>query len=172
MSRSLFPFLSGVALACALPASAAEPKPEIERPAAAPQAVGAVHTLRTIPEACARIEGQFTGQSADPYKFAVARTSASCQPRARLVDASKAKPSAASGWIFNDLIRVPSAACTTQQAVVRIWRKPADATPPKLDAQGRSRIYLKDAADRARAGAPSIPVYAAAMSVEGKPCAG
>jgi hypothetical protein len=62
--------------------------------------------------------------------------------------------------------------CPAQQAVVRIWRKPAVATPPKLDAQGRSRIYLKDATDRAKAGAPSVPVYAAAMAVEGKSCGG
>lgn len=156
--------------AASLPLAASEPKPEIERPAAAPQATGVVHTLRTIPEACARIEGQFTGQAAEPYRFAVARTSAACQPRARLVDAAKAKPSTSTGWIFNDLIRVPSAACATQQAVVRIWRKPVDAVPPKLDAQGRSRIYLKDATERAKAGASAVPVYAASMSVEGLAC--
>ena len=170
MTRMLLRSIPGFLLVCALPLCAADPKPEIERPAASPQAVGAVHTLRTIPEACARIEGQFTGQAAQPYKFAVARTSANCQARARLVDAAKARPSTASGWIFNDLIRVPSATCATQQAVVRIWRKPADAAPPKLDAQGRSRIYLKDATDRAKAGAPSVPIYAAAMAVEGKAC--
>ena len=156
----------------ALPALAAEPTPEITRSDVVPQAVGTAHTLRTIPEACARLEGMFTGDAAQPYKFAVVRTSANCQPRARLVDATKAKPSIASGWIFNDLIRVPSAMCPAQQAVVRIWRKPADARPPKLDAQGRSRIYLKDATDRAKAGAPSVPVYAAAMAVEGKSCGG
>ena len=172
MPRPFFRSAPGLLLVCALPLCAAEPKPEIERPAASPQAVGVVHTLRTIPEACARIEGQFTGQAAQPYKFALARTNANCQPRARLVDATKAKPSIASGWIFNDLIRVPSAMCPAQQAVVRIWRKPADARPPKLDAQGRSRIYLKDATDRAKAGAPSVPVYAAAMAVEGKSCGG
>lgn len=159
-------------LAVALPLAAAEPRPEIERPAASPQATGAVHTLRTIPEACARIEGRFTGESGDPYRFAIVRTSAACQPRARLVDAGKAKPSQAGGWIFNDLIRVPSAACATQQAVVRIWRKPADAAPPTLDAQGRSRIYLKDATDRAKAAAPTVPLYAVAMTLEGKACGG
>ena len=159
-------------LAIALPATAGDPKPEIERPAAAPQDSGAVHTLRTLPEACARIEGMFTGQSAEPYKFAIARTSAACQPRARLVDAAKAKPSAAGGWIFNDLIRGPSAACPSQQAVVRIWRKPAAVAPPQLDAQGRSRIYLKDAAERAKAGGADLPVYAAALAVEGKDCGG
>lgn len=155
-----------------LPALAADPKPEITRDSATPQAVGAVHTLRQIPEACARIEGVFTGQAADPYKFAVVRTSPNCQPRARFVDADKAKPTEAGGWIFNDLIRVPSVDCATRLAVVRIWRKPADATPPALDAQGRSRIYLKDSLAKAQAGQlGSIPMYAAAMSLEGVPCA-
>lgn len=157
--------------AMVLPAVAADPQPEIDRPAATPQAAGAVHTLRQIPEACARIEGMFTGLATDPYKFAVVRTSPNCQPRARFVDAAKAKPSEAGGWIFNDLIRVPSVDCATRMAVVRIWRKPVTATPPDLDAQGRSRIYLKDSLAKAQANelAP-IPMYAAAMSLEGLPC--
>lgn len=154
-------------------ATAADPTPEIKRDAIQPQAIGALHSLKTIPEACARIQGQFTGDPAQPYKFAVVRTSANCQPRARLVDAAKAKPSQAKGWIFNDLIRVPSAACATQQAVVRVWRHPADVAPPKRDSQGRSRIYLKDSMQKAKDGKLSeIPVYAASMSVEGMPCKG
>ncbi|KRC36451.1 hypothetical protein ASE10_04815 [Lysobacter sp. Root76] len=161
------------AVALSLPALAADPTPEIQRPAAQPQAVGAVHTLRQIPEACARIEGQFTGQAAQPYKFAVVRTSPNCQARARFVDAAKAQPSLAAGWKFNDLIRVPSAACPSQQAVVRVWRKPADVAPPKLDAQGQARLYLSD--EKAKAAArqlAAIPMFAAAMSVEGKACGG
>lgn len=160
-------------LAASLPmlAMASDPAPEIKRDAAAPQATGALHSLKTIPEACARIQGQFTGDPAQPYKFEVVRTSANCQARARLVDADKAKPGADQGWIFNDLIRIPSADCRTQQAVVRVWRLPVDAVPPDLDAQGRSRIYFKDSMDKARADklAP-IPVYAASMAVEGLPC--
>ena len=100
-----------LALAPCLALAAQDPKPEITRAASAPQANGVVHTLRTIPEACARIEGQFTGQAgqaADPYKFALARTSANCQPRARLVSAEKVKPSTQDGWVFNDKIVVPS----------------------------------------------------------------
>src|SRR3546814_14098461 len=54
---------------------------------------GVVHTLRAIPEACARLQGEFTGDAAQPYRFAAVRTSATCQPRARLVDAAKARPS-------------------------------------------------------------------------------
>ena len=140
-----------LALAAA-PLAATDPVPEVQRPPAAPQAVGAVHTLRTIPEACARIEGRFTGDASEPYRYEVAHTSPMCQPRARLVDADKVKPETASGWIFNDLIRVPSAACPGQQAVLRIWRHPASNTPPRLDAQGRSRIYLQQSIDKANAG--------------------
>jgi hypothetical protein len=152
---------------------ASDPVPEIKRDAATPQAVGALHTLRGIPEACARLEGQFTGDPAQPYRFDVVRTSPNCQARARFVDAAKAKPSTASGWILNDVIRVPSAACPRQQAVVRVWRHPADATPPKLDAQGRSRIYLQESVDKAKANAlPPIPMYTASMAVEGKACGG
>ncbi|WP_201510683.1 hypothetical protein, partial [Klebsiella pneumoniae] len=54
------------ALAPAVPALAAK-TPELQRAVGAPQAVGAVHTLRQIPEACARLEGAFTGDAAAPY---------------------------------------------------------------------------------------------------------
>jgi hypothetical protein len=157
--------------AMALPATAAEPKPEITRAAIKPQAVGVAHTLRTIPEACARIEGVFTGQAAAPYKFAVVRTSPNCQPRARFVDAAKAKPSEKAGWKFNDLIRVPNASCGTQLAVVRVWRKGAAAAPPKLDGQGQSRIYLEEQRKNAAANKlAAVPMFAAEMSVEGMAC--
>lgn len=169
---TIFLAASGLAI-LAGSATAADPVPEVKREAAPPQAVGALHSLKTIPEACARIQGQFTGDAAQPYKFAVVRTSDRCQPRARLVDADKVKPSKETGWVFNDLIRVPSAACATQQAVVRVWRHPAAAVPPDLDKQGRARIYLKESIQKAKAKqlAP-IPLYAASMSVEGVPCKG
>lgn len=158
-------------LGAAFAVSAAEPTPEIQRKPGAPQAVGVVHTLRTIPEACARLEGQFTGVAATPYKFAAVRTTPRCQPRARLVDAAGAKASVANGWVLNDVIRVPSAACPSRQAVVRVWRKDANAVPPKLDAQGRSRLYLKEGLDAARGGdLGPIPAYAAAMTLEGLAC--
>lgn len=159
--------------AAAVPALAADPTPEIKRDAAAPQAVGVAHTLRGIPEACARLEGMFTGDAAQPYKFAVVRTSPNCQARARFVDAATAKPSEATGWIFNDLIRVPNAVCASQQAVVSVWRRSANAVPPKLDGQGRSRIYLQESVAKAKAKAlPPIAMYAASMRLEGKACGG
>lgn len=163
---------ASASLALALSAAAADPKPEITRETGKPQAVGTVHTLRAIPEACARIEGVFTGQTADPYKFAVVRTSPNCQARARLVDAKKAGAADGKGWIFHDLVRVPSATCASQQAVVRIWRRSADATPPELDAQGRSRIYLKEAKAKLKAEGADLPLYAAAMALEGQACDG
>lgn len=159
-------------LLAALPAFAADPVPEITRPAATPQADGVVHTLRQIPEACARIEGAFTGDPAEPYRYAVVRTSPNCQPRARFVDAAKARPSQAEGWVFNDLLRVPSAACPSQQAVVRVWRKPVDQTI-ELDGQGQSRIYVGEAKEAAAAGKiAATPMFAAEMGVEGKACGG
>ncbi|GAB3103040.1 hypothetical protein [Lysobacter terrae] len=142
-------------------------KPEIVRGAATPQAIGAVHTVRGLPEACARFEGVFTGDVAQPYRFTAVRTSPQCQPRARLVDFAKAQPSEAKGWKFNDEIRIPNAACPSQVAVVHVWRKPGDVAPPERDAQGRSRIYLQDA-KRQRGAA--LPLYTAQMAIEGKAC--
>ena len=165
--------LSLLLAAAALPALAADPTPEITRGQVTPQAVNAMHTLRQIPEACARLEGMFTGDAAQPYRFVPVKSSPRCQPRARFVDAAKVKPSEADGWKFNDLIRVPNAGCLTQLAVVRVWRHPADVAPPELDAQGRARIYLKDSVDQAKAKKlPPVPMYAASMAIEGMPCGG
>jgi len=162
-------FCAGLLAASA--AMAADTAPEIQRQPATPQPVGVLHTLRTIPEACARMEGRFTGDAKSPYAFAVVRTGERCQARAKLADAATAKPSAANGWILNDVIRVPAAACAAQQAVVRIWHKPAGSAVPKMDAQGRARVYLKDGLDAADAGKlGAIPQYAVAMAVEGKGC--
>lgn len=157
------------ALVPALPALAAE-TPELQRAVGAPQAVGAVHTLRQIPEACARLEGVFTGQAAEPYRFSAVRTSELCQPRARFVDYAKAQPSADKGWKLNDVIRVPNAACPAQQAVVRVWRLPVNNTQA-LDGQGQSRIYLEEAKKQAAAGKiPQVTMFAAQLQVEGKAC--
>ncbi len=158
-----------LALLPAVSSFAAE-TPELQRAAGTPQAVGAAHTLRQIPEACARLEGVFTGEAAQPYKFAVVRTSEQCQPRARFVDYDKAQPSEAKGWKLNDVIRVPNAGCPAQQAVVRVWRMPVTTTPER-DGQGQSRIYLEDAKKQAAAGKiAQVPMFAAQMKVEGKAC--
>jgi hypothetical protein len=165
-------FLLAVTLAwLPLQASAAGPVPEIRRDVGTPQATGAAHTLRTIPEACARFEGRFTGNAAAPYDFAAVPTSPQCQPRARLVPFEQAGASVEAGWLLNDLIRVPSADCATQHAVVRVWRKPADNTPT-LDGQGSARVYLQDAtqAAAAREPLPAVSLYTAQMTLQGTAC--
>lgn len=160
-----------VVLLIVLPAHAGDPKPEIQRPPAAPQAAGARHTLRTIPEACVRIEGMFTGDAADPYAFSLVRTGSRCQPRARLVDAASAQPDVQDGWVFNDRIRVPSAACPSQVAVLEVWRRPVASARPELDAQGAARIYLGEAKQAAAADRiGEVPQFALRTSVEGGSC--
>jgi hypothetical protein len=166
-ARSLLAAAFGALLA----APAAAQQPEVERAVGTPQAVGAAHTLRTLHEACARLEGMFTGQPGRPYAFTATRTHANCQPRAKLVDALEARPSIEAGWKLNDVIRVPNAACPSQMAVVQVWRKPSASGPPELDAQGRARIYLAESMADARAGKlASLPQFAAAMTLEGEGC--
>lgn len=149
---------------------AVEPSPEIERPTGTAQAIGVVHTLRQIPEACTRLEGTFTADASARYRFVAVRSSANCQPRARFVDAASASPDIAGGWTLNDEIRVPSVECPAQQAVVRVWRKPVEQTV-ELDAQGKSRIYLADVKKNvAAARQVAVPLFAAVMAVEGKAC--
>ena len=169
--RPLPLILFAAMLAAPMLATATDPVPEIERAAAAPQQTGALHALRTIPEACARLQGEFSDDPKQPYRFAVVRTSAACQARARLLDAEKAKPSAAAGWLLNDRIRVPSAACPSLSAVVEVWRRDTTTEDPGLDAQGKARIYLREGIDKARAGQlAALPVYAAALSLQGHAC--
>lgn len=165
------PLALAAVLGALLAAPAAAQKPEIERAVGTPQAVGAAHSLRTLIEACARLEGKFTGDAARPYEFTAVRTHANCQPRAQLVDAAKARPAAEAGWKINDVIRVPNAACPSQMAVVTVWRKPSGIKPPELDAQGRARIYLAESMADARAGKlAQVTQYAAAMTLEGEGC--
>lgn len=165
------PLPAALLMALSLPATAASPQPEIERAPGSPQAVGAAHSLRTIPEACVRLEGTFTGKADAPYDFRAVRTSASCQPRAHLVDPAKAKPSLEKGWKLNDRIVVPQAGCPSRQAIVTVWRKPADVATPRLDGQGRARIYLDESMEKIASGdlAP-VPLFAAAMTLEGDRC--
>lgn len=143
--------------------------PEIQRPVGAPQANGVTHLARGIPEACAWLEGTFTGDAKAPYKLEPVRSSPTCQARARLLNPEKAKASEASGWKLNDVVRVPSKDCPGLQAVVEVWRLPADAKTLHLDAQGRARLYLQDAKAAAAHTEPT-PAYTAKLSVEGRPC--
>jgi hypothetical protein len=167
--------LTAVLLAPALAlAQGAAPVPEVRRDPYPPQAPGSVHTIRILPEACAYLQGGFAAAASTGgpvYRYGARRTAGRCQPRARLVDPAQAAPSISSGWILNDLIRIPNADCPAQQAVIRIWRKPADTAAPRPDAQGRPRIYLEEAKRRAESGAlPSLPQYAAVLEIEGRGC--
>ncbi len=166
-----FPIRCAVLSLALLPwAAMAQDAPEIQRPVGTAQAVGVLHTLRQIPEACTRIEGQFTGDAANPYAMNLVRTSASCQARAVFMDYAQVQPSVAKGWKLNDIIKVPSATCSGQQAVVHVWRKPGGQAL-RLDGQDRARIYLDDANKQAAAGKlAALPAYAAVLEVEGKTC--
>lgn len=167
----IFSLRCGVLSLALLPLAAmAQDSPEIQRPVGTAQAVGALHTLRQIPEACTRIEGRFTGDAANPYAMNLVRTSTSCQARAVFMDDAKVQPSTAAGWKLNDIIKVPSATCSGQQAVVHVWRKPAGQAL-QLDGQNRARIYLDDANKQAAAGQlAALPAYAAVLEVQGKAC--
>lgn len=161
--------LHGLTLFLLSAASASAAEPEVRRPVGTAQPDGVVHTVRAIPEACAWLQGRFTGDAKSPYAFAPVRSSATCQARARLVDPAKARASEASGWKLNDVIRVPSANCAGLTAVVEVWRKPGAATPPSLDAQGRARLYLQDA-KAGKAGSGPVTQYTAKLALEGRAC--
>ena len=154
----------------AAPLTAMAAAPEIKRDVAKPQNVGTLHTLRVIPEACARLQGKFTGRGDAPYDFGVSKSNPNCQPRAKLVDAKKVKPESNAAWILNDRVRVPNAACPSQLATLSVWRLKTDNKPYKLDAQGRARVYLKEDAqkDWTRKDPKRVtPAYAVALDVTG-----
>lgn len=168
------------ALACALvlglhgplgAASAADPAPEIRRQPLPAQADGMAFTLRVIPEACVRLEGRFTGDKARPFALTAEPSRTRCLPRAQLVEAARARPGVQRGWVLNDELRVPSARCQAQQAVVRVWRERGPDAAPRRDAQGRVRVYLRE--DLAPANAvqhQAIPRYAVQLAVQGQEC--
>ena len=150
--------------------SAAAAPPEIQREVGQAQAVGQLHTLRNIPEACVRLQGQFTGDAAAPYRMeSVPRDR--CALRAKYVEANvlKAPPSLADGWILNDMIRVPNAACPNQLAALSVWRHQVDPTKIALDGQGRMRIYMKDGNVTTPSGqkAHAVSLYTATLEVSG-----
>lgn len=148
----------------------ADRRPEIQRPAATPQANGQVHSIRTIPEVCTRFEGRFTGDAADPYQVRAVRSDANCQARARLVEPAQARPERSAGWTWYDSIRIPSAACPAQVAVLDVWRKAGTNTTPKRDAQGRVRIYIDEAMANADAARAALPQFSVRIGVEGEAC--
>ena len=172
-TTSLLPALSASLLALApnthaAAGKSAAPQSEIQREVGQAQAVGQVHTLRNIPEACVRLQGQFTGDAAAPYRMeSVPRDR--CAPRAKFVEANTLEkpPSIGGGWTLNDVIRVPSAACPNQQAALSIWRHQVDPTKIALDGQGRMRMYMQDGSVTTPSGekARAITLYTATLKV-------
>lgn len=159
-----------IALALSPRLAAAEAQSEITRQPAPPMAIGQDHTVRQIPEACARIEGRFTGQEQPAYRFRVVQTGPGCSPRARLVNADEVEPDLAEGWILNDVVEIPAAGCPGLRAVATVWRLPATSRL-ELDAQGRARIYLDESRQAAGTGdVPQGELYAARLRVNGEPC--
>lgn len=147
------------ALAMVVPLRAQEPAPRV----GAPQAPGAVHTVRQIPEACVRLEGRYAEPAAaSPYVLEVVPVGGNCQPRARFVDGAQAQPSAAAGWVLNDVIRIPEARCPGREAVVQVWRKAGDAAPAR-DGQGQARVYLEEGRKQAAFAAAALTRFSALL---------
>lgn len=150
-TRSLLVALAMLPVVAA--ARTADPAPEVQRLAGGtPQPVGQVHSVRNIPEACVRIDGQFTGDPATAYRIQVVPHDR-CAQRAVYVEAAtlQPQPSVARGWILNDRISVTRADRPECVVTIEVWRKPGDTAPPSLDAQGRSRLYLDKPQERVAA---------------------
>ncbi len=152
-----------LALAPSMTRAADSATPEIQREIASPQPVGQLHTLRTIPEACVRLQGQFTGDAAKPYAFEAVQRER-CAQRAVYVAAATMKkpPTVKSGWILNDRISVPRTDAPACVAVLEVWRRAGDVAPPVLDPQGRSRLYLDKPQQAAAA-----PLFTAVLRMRG-----
>jgi hypothetical protein len=168
--QALLLVVLAAALAVAMPLRAATPTPEIQRPVGSAQAIGAVHTVRQIPEACVRLEGRFgENTAAMPYALRVVPLGGKCQPRARYLGADQVGPALAGGWILNDVIRVPQAGCAGREAVVQVWRK-AGTGRHAPDGQGQNRVYLEQGEQQAAAAASSLPQYSARLQQPASRC--
>lgn len=159
----------GLLLVPALVLASPAAVPERERHAP-PQPRQVPHTLRQIPEACTRLEGSFSDDPAHPYSLQAVRTRPDCQPRAQFHDAASVQPSAAAGWVLNEVIRVPADGCG-QVAMVEVWRLPAGSVAGR-DGQGQQRVYLEQARQQAGAGQLArLPAWSARVAVQGS-CSG
>lgn len=149
-------------------AAAAGTQATNQRPAVLPQPDGVLHTLCQIPEACVRLQGQFTGQAQQPYALQVVPTTASCPRRAVFAGVSAQAP-AAPGWQPVEQLRVPSARCPGMVLVLQLWQLPGQARRLPADAQGRERVYLEQV--RATPAADSralLPQWRASWQVQGQ----
>lgn len=151
------------------PALAAPPDTGRQRPPSRPQADGVWHTLRQIPEACARLQGRFTGQPERPYQLQAVASSTHCRRRAVLLALQQGGEDPGQGWMLDERIMVPSAACPGLAVELRLWRRqPADTSRPR-DAQGRERIYLQQAREQwARQRLAGLPQWRAYWQLQGR----
>ena len=139
----------GMALGQPLCAQSAEPLRT--RPIGSAQADGQLHTLRTIPEACVRLQGQFGGP--DGYALAAVPSAPGCQPRAQFRGVDSIDPDPAAGWLLDEIVRVPSARCPQQMLRLELWTLPVAPVQAPRDGQGQVRIYLEQAQQGRAAGA-------------------
>ena len=151
------------AAAVAVGSQTASPRPVVQ-----PQPDGVLHTLRQIPEACVRLQGQFTGQAQQPYALQVVPTTTSCPRRAVFAGASAQAP-AEPGWQPVEQLRVPSAGCPGMVLVLQLWQLPGQVRRLPADGQGRERVYLEQV--RATPAADSralLPQWRASWQVQGQ----
>lgn len=134
--------------------------PEIARGPAKAQAVGVAHTLRNVPEACVRLEGQFGAAPAVPYAVTL-QAQRGCTPRARFDARVGGAAPVGEGWILNDVLRVPRADRADCVASISLWRHPGALAPIEQDGQRRVRMYLDE--DRQPAG--ERPRFAATLEI-------
>lgn len=156
--------------ACPVVFAASLSTPEVRRDGPLPaQPADLAHTLRIIPETCHYLRGRFTGDARAPYVVDAVARGGRCQARARL-RAVAAPPG--EGWLLNDALRVPHAACPGFEAMVTIWRRSGDNLPPARDAQGRARLYLQDEKQRAeRSALERLGEYVYLVTTDGVRCA-
>ncbi len=131
------------------------PSPKSSRDTGKPQAVGERAYRARHPGGLRAAGGHVHRRCAQPYKFAAVRSSPNCQARARFVDFVKAT-AFGGGWLEVQR-RDPRTQCglSSLQAVVRVWRKPADVAPPNWMRRAVSRIYLQEAGEQAKTQKPA-----------------
>ena len=151
------------------PALAAPPDTGRQRPPSRPQADGVWHTLRQIPEACARLQGRFTGQPELPYQLQAVAGSTHCRRRAVLLPLQQGAVDPGPSWVLDERIVVPSAACPGLAVELTLWRSNPVATSRPRDAQGRERIYLQQV--REQSASPrlaGLPQWRAHWQLQGR----
>lgn len=159
--------VAGLVLAATAHAGTELP-PQRTRTASTPQADGTVHTLRQIPEACVRLQGQFGGAAG--YALEVVPLGPGCPQRARFVAPGTLTPDPAAGWQYDEQIVVPAARDRRCTATLAVWKLPAGMAG--RDGQGQARVYLDQARQQAAAGRLPAPARWTAVLTIAPACTG